>query len=156
MSLEERARRQLAQDLPGLRKCGLRETMREAYRWIYPNSKKDEDGIWTVGEMERVEEYWPAPNFVPDATRFRKCAFSHSPESLTPCVEIWEIEDTNPITSKKLDDIEHWMSWHWDGAMHPQFELWRANRWGQGRFRVISTAEDHYGVKLVDLPTSAS
>lgn len=152
MSLEERARNLLAKDLPGLRKCGLRQTMRDAYQWIYPGSQKTDDGIWTVGEMERVEEDWPRPPFIPDATRFRKCAFQHNQSSLTPCVEIWEIEDTNPITSQKLKDIETWMFWHWDGAMHPQFELWRTDRWGQGRYRILSTAEDHYGVKLINLP----
>jgi hypothetical protein len=140
MSLEQWAYSNLAKDLPGLRQFGLKPTIYDAISWADPNYTK-----------EYLDEYvWARPSFVPDATRWRKCVFSHAQQHKTPCVELWEIEDSNKVSKKKLEAIESWFFRIWDGEMYPQFELWVCDRWGNARFRVISTAEDHYGVSLVD------
>lgn len=141
MSLEQWAFNNLAKDLPGLRKCGLKPTIYEAMKWA--SGGYDEEYL--------DECYWMRPNFVPDATRWRKCALGHALDRHTPCVELWEIEDSNKLTKEKLEAIDSWFFLVWDGCMHPQFELWVCDRWGNSRFRVISTAEDHYGMSLVDL-----
>ncbi len=136
--MEQWAFNNLARDLPGLCKSGLKPTIYNAMSWVNYS-------------QETVDEWWVRPNFVPDATRWRKCVFQHAQDRMTPCVELWEIEDSNKLTKKKLEDIERWMFLTWDGCMHPQLELWVCDRWGNSRFRVISTAEDHYGISLVDL-----
>lgn len=142
MGLEKRALDILSLSVRGLRPNGLRQTVKEAVGWA---NQFNYDF-----EAEDMVKNWQHPQFIPDATRWRKCFPSHAKHIYTSCVEIWEIENTHPLTQSKIDHVINWIGAFWDPISHPFFELWRCDGWGRGEHRIYSTATDLYGITLVD------
>jgi len=134
-TIEKMAFDKLVKLMPDMKRSGLRKCIDSAIRWGYENDDYFSEELL----------HYEIPTFIPDATRFRKCARLDRPEKRQPIVEIWEIEDTSKITHEKMDRIFTWWINNFDGAAIPFFELWVTDRWGNNRNKVWSDYEDVYG-----------
>lgn len=131
--IEDIAFQNLRRDMPDLRKNKLRQTIWDAVAWGI--------GSDDLEDAPRLTK----PDFVPDATRFRKCCLADDPTEKRPIVEMWEIEDTSRITGEKWDKIMCWWELNLDGEEIPLFEIWVTDRWGNNRNMVWADWRDVYG-----------
>jgi hypothetical protein len=136
---ESFALKKLTSKLPGLRKCGLRPTLREAVKSFY-NEAFD---IWGVAAQidlrisdlntSRRTGQRPAPGFIPDATKV------FYPET----IQIFEIEDSIKISPEKLETIKWWDYSVWDQFDCSFYtELYSVNRYGTSAILIYSLDHD--------------
>ena len=147
MKTEAEALEILSLTQEGILKNGFRKTLRKAleFGWRENGEYKEVDKWIEHLLVERWNEM--KPPFVPDATRF-KWGYLGEGRMKMPCVELWEIEKTNPLNQSKIDKIECYLLNMWDSETRPDFEIWTANSRGRGVDRVYSMFEDMYGVKV--------
>lgn len=126
MSIEDLARERLQADLVAFRKNGLRFFV----RWIAEEH----------GGLEGMEE--SHHGFVPDGTRLRRQpAFNPACEPWDMTLELWEIEDTCPLTREKLRAIHIFANDLFDLSFYFT-ELWVCDRYGLSRRKIYDVRED--------------
>jgi hypothetical protein len=132
---EDFARQRLQKDLPGFRKNGLRFFV----HWI---SRQNEG--WLEG-MESSEH-----GFVPDGTRLRRQpAFNPACGPWDMTLELWEVEDTCPITREKLRAIRVFANDLFDLSEYFT-ELWVCDRYGLNRRKIYGVRDDIEGGDIPD------
>ena len=129
MSLEKHAGERLAKDLVGFRKNGLPFWLRHLAREHYLQGMERERGL----------------GFVPDGTRLRRQpAFNPECEPWDVTLELWEIEDTNPLTEEKLRAISMFANDLYDMSF-VFTELWVCDRYGLNHRKVYDVRDDIAG-----------
>jgi hypothetical protein len=126
MSLEKHAQRRLSKDLIGFRANGLRFWLRHL--------AEEHD----LEDMEKMRGH----GFVPDGTRLRRQpADNPDCEPWDVTLELWEIEDTNLLTSEKLRAISMFANDLFDLSF-VFTELWVCDRYGLTRRKIYDVRED--------------
>jgi len=146
MKTEAEALATLCLTQKGLIKNGFFETLQKVVEFWYQDH---EERDWCINHTMVTERNEIRPPFIPDATRFKWGYLGEGEERIKmPCIELWEIEKTNPLTQAKIDKIEGYLVDIWDDLDYPDFEVWTANSRGRGVDRVFSMFEDICGVKV--------
>jgi hypothetical protein len=146
MKAEDRAILEIAKTRPGLIKSGMRTSFRKGLEWLRSVDPRHN----YVGMTEN--HTWDRPPFVPDATRWRTGYDPEKPGFYTVTIEVWEVEDTNPLSSEKFDAMTHWSFWLIDAyATYPGFEIWRSDRRGKAQAMLYSHDKEVLGIET-DFP----
>ena len=138
-TIEQIAFENLKKTYPDLVKNNLKKTTRDAMEWV-------------GGPNDYFDLEWTAPRFIPDATRLRKHLWQRDVDGekhyeRIAVVEIWEIEDTSKITSRKMEVIQDWWFYAFDPRGYPLFELWTTDRWGNNRNMIWADWRDAYDLE---------
>lgn len=142
-TIEQIAFENLKKTYPDLVKNNLKKTTRDAMEWV-------------GGPNDYFDLEWSSPGFIPDATRQRNHLLQRDVDGekhyeRIAVVEIWEIEDTSKITSRKMQVIQDWWFREFDPRDYPFFELWTTDRWGNNRNMIWADWRDVYDWKSSDL-----
>lgn len=154
---EKETFKRLKSYFPDIRKNGANQVMREAYEWLAPvacySVEYDYEDMPELcmrrGTQLKDTGFWcrKAP-FIPDATRLIKLTSNDLEWSkdLDFIVQFWEIENTHSVLEVKIDKFEHWLAFDVDPHDKGVFELWRCDKWGEGR-RMLSSNIDWFPSK---------
>jgi len=146
MKAEDIAIQEIAKTRPGLIKSGMRTSFRKGLEWL-----RSVDPRHNYVGMTK-DHTWDRPPFIPDATRWRTGYNPEKPGFYTVTIEVWEVEDTNSLSSKKFEAMTHWSFWLIDAyATYPGFEIWRSDRRGKGQAMLYSHDKEALGIET-DFP----